>query len=53
MVPMFMAGMPDAKTDVLDPMEMDDLAFDLAGLQFTLKQATMKGLKGAVMDTVE
>ncbi|XP_026733515.1 circadian clock-controlled protein-like [Trichoplusia ni] len=53
MVPVFMAGIPEADIAVLDPMEMDDVSFDLAGLQFSLKEGRLKGLKGSVIDSVD
>ena len=53
MMPIFMAGISENNVEVLDPMEMDDLAFDLAGLQFTLTGGIMKGLKSSVVDKVE
>lgn len=48
-----MSGIPDANVEVLDPMQMDDLAFDLAGLQFTMDGGVMKGLKNSVVDSVK
>ncbi|KAH9630144.1 hypothetical protein HF086_004850 [Spodoptera exigua] len=53
MMPIFMSGVPDANVEVLDPMIMDDLAFDLAGLQFTMTGGVMRGLKNSVVDSVQ
>ncbi|CAH0587015.1 unnamed protein product [Chrysodeixis includens] len=53
MVPLFMVGIPEGDIAVLDPMEMDDLSFDLAGLQFSLKNGRLKGLKGSVIENVD
>ncbi|XP_022828035.1 circadian clock-controlled protein-like [Spodoptera litura] len=53
MMPIFMTGIPDANVEVLDPMEMDDLAFELAGLQFTMTGGLMKGLKNSIVDGVQ
>uniref|UniRef100_A0A2A4JM86 Uncharacterized protein n=1 Tax=Heliothis virescens TaxID=7102 RepID=A0A2A4JM86_HELVI len=53
MIPIFTAGMPEANVEALDPLEIEDLAFELAGLKFTLKGGVMKGLKTATVDNVE
>ncbi|XP_026733950.1 circadian clock-controlled protein-like [Trichoplusia ni] len=53
MVPVFMAGIPEADIAVLDPMEMDDVSFDIAGFQFSLKGGRLKGLKNSVIDDVD
>ncbi|KAJ8723378.1 hypothetical protein PYW08_003290 [Mythimna loreyi] len=53
MMPIFMVGISENKVDVLDPMDMDDLAFELAGLQFTLKGGILRGLKNSVVDNVD
>ncbi|KAJ8716587.1 hypothetical protein PYW07_003214 [Mythimna separata] len=53
MMPIFMVGISENNVEVLDPMDMDDLAFELAGLQFTLKGGTLKGLKNSVVDNVD
>ncbi|XP_028177821.1 circadian clock-controlled protein-like [Ostrinia furnacalis] len=52
-VPIFMAGLPDMDVAVLDVMEMDDIKFDLSGLQFSLTEGRLKGLKTAVIDNVK
>ncbi|XP_075975237.1 circadian clock-controlled protein daywake-like [Anticarsia gemmatalis] len=38
---------------VLDTLNMDDMAFDLHGLQFTMKDGTLKGLKNTIIDGAE
>ncbi|KAL0880083.1 hypothetical protein ABMA27_002575 [Loxostege sticticalis] len=52
-VPLFMAGLPDMDVDVMDVMKMDDVKFDLSGLQFSLSEAHLKGLKTSVIDNVK
>ncbi|XP_013192557.1 circadian clock-controlled protein daywake [Amyelois transitella] len=52
-VPTFFDGIPEANIDVLDVMDMDDVKFDLSGLQFTLKEGKLKGLKGMVIKSVD
>ncbi|XP_063534644.1 circadian clock-controlled protein daywake-like [Cydia strobilella] len=51
--PMFMSGLPEQGVEVLDVMNMDDVAFDLSGLQFSLKEGKLKGLKAATVDNVK
>ncbi|XP_047990606.1 circadian clock-controlled protein daywake-like [Leguminivora glycinivorella] len=51
--PLFMAGLPEQGVEVLDVMNMDDVAFDLSGLQFSLKEGKLKGLKTGVVDHVK
>ncbi|XP_031766736.2 circadian clock-controlled protein daywake-like [Galleria mellonella] len=48
----FMEGMPELGTDVLDVMEMEDIEFDLSGLQFALKGGHLKGLKNSIIDQI-
>ncbi|CAB3226968.1 unnamed protein product [Arctia plantaginis] len=50
MVPVFTAGMPEIGVEVLDVMKMDDVKFELSGLQFSLNDGTLKGMKTAVID---
>nr|3E8T_A Chain A, Takeout-like protein 1 [Epiphyas postvittana]3E8W_A Chain A, Takeout-like protein 1 [Epiphyas postvittana]4G0S_A Chain A, Takeout-like protein 1 [Epiphyas postvittana]4G0S_B Chain B, Takeout-like protein 1 [Epiphyas postvittana] len=52
-LPTFVAGLPDHGVEVMDVLDLDDFAFDLSGLQFTLKEGKLKGLKGAVIDNVK
>ncbi|KAL4713185.1 hypothetical protein ACJJTC_018830 [Scirpophaga incertulas] len=52
-VPVFMSGLPDYGVEVLDVMELEDVQFDLSGLQFSMKQGRLKGMKGAVVDSVK
>ncbi|XP_059049962.1 circadian clock-controlled protein daywake-like [Achroia grisella] len=49
----FMEGMPELGTEVLDVMNMDDVEFDLSGLQFGLKNAQLKGLKNSKIYKVD
>ncbi|KAI8421681.1 hypothetical protein MSG28_009669 [Choristoneura fumiferana] len=49
----FVAGLPDYGVEVMDVMDLDDFAFDLSGLQFSLKEGKFKGLKGATIDNVK
>ncbi|XP_061714328.1 circadian clock-controlled protein daywake-like [Cydia pomonella] len=51
--PSFMSGLPEHGVEVLDVMNMDDVAFDLSGLQFSLKEGKLKGLKTATVDNVK
>ncbi|XP_026733517.1 circadian clock-controlled protein-like [Trichoplusia ni] len=51
--PVFMAGIPEAGIQVMDPMELEKLSFELAGLQFTLSDGRLKGLKNATVDSVK
>lgn len=53
MIPIFMTGIPENNVEVLDPLEMEDFGFDLAGLQFTLSEGIMKGMKNSVVDKVQ
>ncbi|KAM3965004.1 juvenile hormone binding protein ce-0330 [Aphomia sociella] len=50
---MFMEGMPELGTEVLDVMEMENVEFDLSGLQFALFNGQVKGLKNSVVEKVE
>ncbi|CAH2982499.1 unnamed protein product [Chilo suppressalis] len=52
-VPVFMEGLPDLGIQVLDVLEMDPIQFDLSGLQFKLTDGRLKGLKGAIIDSVK
>lgn len=52
-VPIFMGGIPELGIQVMDVMEMDDFKFDLSGLQFSLTDGKLKGLKTAVIDGVK
>ncbi|XP_049872278.1 circadian clock-controlled protein daywake-like [Pectinophora gossypiella] len=52
-LPVFAAGIPDVGIEVLDPLHMDDLSFDLSGLQFSLKEGQLKGLKTAEFDKIK
>lgn len=44
-VPIFMAGIPELGIEVLDVMNMEPVKFDLSGLQFTLDDGKLKGMK--------
>lgn len=52
-VPVFMSGIPELEVDVLDVMDMDDFKFDVSGLQFSLKEGKLKGLKSSIIDSVK
>lgn len=49
MLPVFISGMPENDVEVLDPMTMPHIKFDLSGLQFTLDEGILKGLKKATV----
>ncbi|KAJ0183223.1 hypothetical protein K1T71_001199 [Dendrolimus kikuchii] len=49
-LPTFIVGIPELRTDVLDVMQMDDVSFDLSGLQFSLKNGQLEGLKNTKFD---
>ncbi|XP_063622203.1 circadian clock-controlled protein daywake-like [Cydia splendana] len=51
--PLFMSGLPKQGVEELDVMNMEDIAFDLSGLQFSLKEGKLKGLKAATVDNVK
>lgn len=52
-VPIFMGGIPELGIPILDVMEMEDFKFDLSGLQFSLTDGKLKGLKSSVIDSVK
>ncbi|CAH0587014.1 unnamed protein product [Chrysodeixis includens] len=51
--PVFMGGIPEAGIESMDPMELEKLSFELAGLQFTLADGRLKGLKNTTVDNVK
>lgn len=52
-MPIFMSGIPEYGVEVLDELEMDEVKFDLAGLNFRLKDGRVKGLKNSIVDDVK
>ncbi|GBP47794.1 Circadian clock-controlled protein [Eumeta japonica] len=52
-IPAFVTGIPELGVEVLDVMEEDEVNFDLAGLQFSLKGGKLKGLKNAIVDRIK
>lgn len=52
-LPIFVSGIPEYGVEVLDIMKLDDVKFELAGLNFGLKEGTVKGMKHAVVDDVK
>ncbi|XP_013133153.1 PREDICTED: circadian clock-controlled protein-like [Papilio polytes] len=52
-LPIFVSGIPEYGVEVLDIMNLDDVKFELAGLNFGLKEGTVKGMKHAVIDDVK
>ncbi|KOB68961.1 Juvenile hormone binding protein-like protein [Operophtera brumata] len=44
-VPVFMSGIPELGIEVMDIMNLADFKFDVSGLQFSLKNGKLKGLK--------
>lgn len=48
----FSAGVPELGTEVLDVMEIESIKFELAGLKLSIKDATLKGLRKAVVDKI-
>ncbi|KAJ2950999.1 hypothetical protein O0L34_g5375 [Tuta absoluta] len=52
-MPVFCDGIPEVGIDVMDPMELEDIAFDLSGLKFSLKEGRLKGLRGSIIDKVK
>ena len=52
-MPVFCDGIPDAGIEVMDPLELDDIAFELSGLKFSLTDGRLKGLRSSVIDKVK
>ncbi|KAI5634383.1 hypothetical protein NE865_12931 [Phthorimaea operculella] len=51
-IPVFVAGMQSAGAEVLDPMKLDLIKVDLAGLKMNMDNVIVKGLKRAVIDKI-
>ncbi|KAG6447736.1 hypothetical protein O3G_MSEX005144 [Manduca sexta] len=52
-LPVFLDGLPDLGINVMDVLEMDDIKFDISGLQFSLTEGKLKGLKSSIIDDVK
>lgn len=52
-LPVYFSGIPEIGIEVHDALKLDDIKFDLSGLQFSLKGGELAGLKNAVIDDVK